>query len=163
MSPHQLAGLDTRLGYLLREVSALLHNRFSEALAAHDVSPPLWAVLITLHRGEATTPLALARRIDADPAAMTRRLDQLEAKGLVERRRDPDDRRSVVLEMTPAGERLVPKLSAISSQITNAALEGVSPGERTRLVRALRRMLENVRPAEGRDASGSEVLERASA
>ncbi len=161
MTPDPPAGLDTRLGYWLREVSNLLHERFAETLAAHDVSPPLWAILITVQRGEAGTPAALARRLDTDPAVMTRRLDQLEARGLILRRRKPEDRRSVEIALTAEGAALVPQLAAISSELTDAALGGVSHGERTRLLRALRRMHQNLKAAD--EAHSEAQLARASA
>ncbi len=158
MAQDPLVGLDSRLGFWLREVSNLLHGRFADALAARDVTPPLWAILITLKRGEADAPAALARRLDADPAAMTRRLDQLEAKGLIRRRRSTEDRRCVGIQLTEQGEALVPELADISSRLTDDALDGVSEGERTRLLRALRRMHQNLK-----DLKGDAGAEQASA
>ena len=147
-APAAPASLDQRAGYWLREVSNALHGRFSEELATYRITPPLWAILITLFRGEADTPAALARRLRTDAAGMTRRLDQLENKGLVVRQRNGSDRRSVVLEMTPAGERLVPKLAAISSRLTEEALQGVSKADRGRLLKTLRRMAQNLETEE---------------
>jgi Transcriptional regulators len=54
---------------------------------------------------ETLTAGALADMLDLSPSAMTNRLDRLEEDGLVSRARDTEDRRSVLVSITPRGER----------------------------------------------------------
>jgi len=72
--------------------------------------------------------LALARHIDQEPAGLSRLIADLESKGLVVRRRDPDDNRRVLVAATPAGQALVARaqprllagIEAVSSRLTRA-------------------------------------------
>src|SRR3712207_7498366 len=63
----------------------------------------------TLFRSEPWTvpPSALARTLMLSPAGMTNRIDRLAAAGLVERAADPDDRRSLLVVLTPKGRTVV--------------------------------------------------------
>jgi DNA-binding MarR family transcriptional regulator len=74
---------------------------------------------------------------------MTRMVDRLEAKGLVERRRCPDDRRLINLELTEAGKALFPKMKAISATVQNRFLRGFSKVEVRQLEEFLGRILQN--------------------
>ncbi|MBO0693547.1 MAG: MarR family transcriptional regulator [Acidimicrobiaceae bacterium] len=69
-------------------------------------SSHLRALFILLHEPEAT-PGTLAKAADLNPASVTAMIDQLEAQGLVERRRDTHDRRSIQISLTPAGRAKV--------------------------------------------------------
>ena len=74
---------------------------------------------------------------------MTRMLDRLEAKGLVSRRRCPNDRRLVKIELTEAGRLALPKMRKCSVQVLNRFLRGFSPTEARQLESFLVRMLQN--------------------
>lgn len=144
MDPLLPEGLDGRAGFWLREVSNELHERFSAELARYEITPPLWAILLTLYREEAKTPAGLVRRLHADPAAVTRRLDRLQRMGLVRRTRSRRDRRSVGLALTDSGRDLVPRLSDLSTGIMETAFADISKADRTRLIHLLQRMLQNL-------------------
>ncbi len=72
-------------------------------LAAHDVSMWGYVVLNALDRSPVRTQAALADAIGADKTRIIGTLDELQARGYIERRPDPDDRRVRLLEITPAG------------------------------------------------------------
>lgn len=71
-------------------------------------STHLRALFILIREPEAT-PGTLAKAADLNPASVTAMIDQLEAQGLVERRRDTHDRRSIQISLTPAGREKVEK------------------------------------------------------
>ena len=75
---------------------------------------------------------------------MTRMVDRLEAKGLIGRRRCPDDRRLVNLELTEAGLAALPKLRECSVRVLNHFLRGFTQEEARHLESFLGRMLQNV-------------------
>ena len=75
---------------------------------------------------------------------MTRMIDRLEAKGLVNRRRCPEDRRLMKLELTEAGLAALPKLRACSVRVLNRLLQGFSLAEARQLEGFMVRMLQNV-------------------
>jgi DNA-binding MarR family transcriptional regulator len=70
-------------------------------------------------------------------------VDRLEAKGLISRRRCPDDRRLVKLELTEAGLTALPKLRQCSIRVLNHFLKGFTQAEARQLESFLVRMLQN--------------------
>jgi DNA-binding MarR family transcriptional regulator len=86
-----------------------LEKRFRQAmeetLEDHGLSYGEWRVLCKLHSAHdyTSTPGDLSAKLELSSGAMTNRLDRLEEDGLVERRRDPDDRRGVRVVLTEAG------------------------------------------------------------
>jgi DNA-binding MarR family transcriptional regulator len=75
---------------------------------------------------------------------MTRMIDRLEAKGLISRRRCPDDRRLVKLELTEAGLAALPRLRECSVRVLNHFLRGFTQAEARQMESFLGRMLQNV-------------------
>jgi DNA-binding MarR family transcriptional regulator len=134
-------GLRDHVGYWLRRLSDEVHTSFERQLAAHDVTVAQWNVLVTVYRGDATTTGEAARFIGIDPGAVSRLVDRLAAKKLITRSADPQSRRSLRLELTPAGQALVPVLIGIADQNDTAYFGGLPPTEQTELVRLLRQLL----------------------
>lgn len=79
--------------------------------------------------------------IDAGP--MSRLLDRLEAKGIVQRVRDELDRRQVNVELTPKGSALYPQIMEIITRVNGRFLDGFSPAEAAQLQAFLQRLLAN--------------------
>ena len=134
-------GLRDHVGYWLRRLSDEVHTSFERQLAAHDVTVAQWNVLVTVYRGDATTTGEAARFIGIDPGAVSRLVDRLAAKKLITRSADPQSRRSLRLELTPAGQALVPVLIGIADQNDTAYFGSLPPTEQTELVRLLRQLL----------------------
>ena len=134
-------GLRDHVGYWLRRLSDEVHTSFERQLDAHDVTVAQWNVLVTVYRGDATTTTEAARFIGIDPGAVSRLVDRLAAKKLITRSADPQSRRSLRLELTPAGQALVPVLIGIADQNDTAYFGSLPPTEQTELVRLLRQLL----------------------
>ena len=81
-----------------------MRRQIEQAMTAHDLTAAQWYPLWKLKRDGPGTAQELARDMDIDAGAMTRLIDRLAAKGLVERLRSATDRRVVMLTLTPAGE-----------------------------------------------------------
>jgi len=112
-------------------------------ISALEVSAAQYVIILTLAEQEANSSAQLCKSFSYDPGAMTRMVDRLEAKGLVERRRRTDDRRQIDLELTDAGKALFPKMKALSMQVQNRFLRGFSKAEARALEGFLNRMLDN--------------------
>ena len=130
-------------GALITQVGQRLRTVTDAAFGAYDLTSQQAALLLHLARGEGS-PIQLAAQLGTDTAGMTRLLDRLTAKGLVVRTRHPADRRSVVVELTPEGRALVPKLGPVFGQVTTQLLDGFSVEEIRELTGFLRRMLGNL-------------------
>jgi DNA-binding MarR family transcriptional regulator len=132
-------------GSLLNQVARDLRTATEVLLAPYDLTAQQAAALmLTSVRGSAS-PNQLTSELGTDTAGMTRLVDRLEAKGLVRRARHPEDRRSVVIELTPAGRALLPNLPPVFGQVTSRLLGGFSAEEITVLTRMLQRMQANLR------------------
>ena len=101
------------IGYWVGSLASAFRKGLADELAPFDVSPVQWAILEMCYRGEANTPSGLARVIPVDTAAISRHLDKLKDKGLINRRRSPRDRRSIRVGLTAAGRELALKLDSL--------------------------------------------------
>jgi len=128
------------IGYLLKLSHSLMHEAASAAFAGHDVSFIQWIVLTKLREGTLNAS-DLCRTMRYDNGALTRLLDQLEARGYVERERSQADRRVVELRLTPAGRRKVTQLMPLLVDCLNSSLASFSKAEFSELVRLLDKLI----------------------
>ncbi|MFG2334652.1 MarR family winged helix-turn-helix transcriptional regulator [Streptomyces sp. NPDC048604] len=140
------SGLRDHLGYWLRRLSDEVHGRFERELAQHDVTVSQWAVLITVHRGDATTTREVARYMDIDAGAVSRLVDRLAAKGLMTREPDPASRRTLRLALTDTGRDLAPRLAEIADRNDAHFFAGLDPAQRHQLEEWTRRVLGEAHP-----------------
>lgn len=131
------------IGYLIGHTRKALLEEMDRELAPLDVTGAQFIIISQLARGRATTAAEFCKGMVYDPGAMTRLLDRLEQKGLVNRSRLPGDRRRVTLELTDAGKALCPKMNAIVVRVLNHFLTGFSKSEVRELEGFLHRMLAN--------------------
>ena len=129
--------LDGSLGYWLHRLDGAMRVKFEQRLAPHGVTPSEWSIL-TLCFQKCVCPADLARSLGQKPPLVTRWLQSLEKKGLVERTADPVDRRFWKVRLSPSGEHLVPSLRAISKGVNEETLEILEPADRERFLRLLK-------------------------
>jgi DNA-binding MarR family transcriptional regulator len=133
-----------RLNHLDRVSNAAIEARLGE----HGLSRGEFDVLATLRRGGepyTLAPTALARWMMLSSAAMTNRVDRLEAAGLVERRPDPGDRRGVLVALTLDGKRVVDAAVADHVENERRLLEPLTAEEQQTLNALLRKLLLGLR------------------
>jgi DNA-binding MarR family transcriptional regulator len=121
-----------------------LAREIEKALAAHGLNSASFDVLATLRRSgppHRLSPGELIATTMVSSGTMTNRLDQLEKAGLIERSHNPDDRRSVIIALTPKGFALVDE--AVASHVANQhrLVEGLGVEERSALDGLLRKFL----------------------
>ena len=132
------------MGYLLRRVYAIMHERIESAFAGHDFTLMQWIVLIYLRDGIARTASDIAREFRHDSGALTRVIDRLERRGLVERRRSAADRRAVELALTPLGRHTVESLLPVVVAQLNLALAPFTRDEFAQLRSLMLRLVEHL-------------------
>ncbi|SEL57633.1 transcriptional regulator, MarR family [Sphingomonas palmae] len=136
---------DTSIGYLLRANHQLGYAQLDRVCADYGITGIQWSTLIAIHFGM-TNCAALARDLAHDKGAMTRVIDVLEAKGLVQRDRDDADRRLVNLSLTPEGNAVAMRCRDGVIALWNAVLADWSADETASLIaqlQKLRRTLEH--------------------
>src|SRR5262245_6187578 len=119
--------------FLLAQIGAHAAARFAERLAPSGLTPAHAGILWNLGSHPDMTQRALAELLGAFPSRLVLLLDELEGKGLLERRPDPKDRRSHALRLTAAGRGQLEKLGTIARQHQDDLCAALSDAERNQL------------------------------
>jgi len=128
---------------LLHQVARTITTELDRRFASLDVTTQQAALLLNVCSGEAS-PSQLMHAVGTDTAGMTKLLDRLEAKGLVRRRPNPGDRRSVLVEPTERGLALAPQLTPVFGEVARQAFDGFTDEEAAHLSFLLRRIAANL-------------------
>lgn len=142
-----LKGPAESLGVLLGLVRSEIVRAMEAELAAQDIDLRFTQFLI-LKRLARLGPMSaseLARSVELDGGAMTRQLDQLEAKGFLRRTPHEQDRRALRIELTDAGNALWQQLTDCNDRVLEAAQRSLSQTEREQLHDYLERVLHALR------------------
>jgi MarR family transcriptional regulator, transcriptional regulator for hemolysin len=132
------------LGLHLTRVSRIASRAFDDALAEAGGSLPVWLVLISLKSGQLASQRELAEAVGIQGATLTHHLNAMESAGLVTRRRDPENRRLHVVELTPAGDALFFRLRGVATAFDQRLRTGLSAEESSQLETLLTRLRDNV-------------------
>lgn len=133
--------LTQSVGFSINKARNLLVVEMDTALKDLDITTQQMGILLSLRRGIATTPFELSRLLGIDTGLMTRMLDKLEAKGLLERSRSIEDRRVVNLQLTKEGEAVADQLPHIVPVVLNRRLKKFTKAEFEELRRLLNKFL----------------------
>jgi DNA-binding MarR family transcriptional regulator len=130
------------LAFLLSQVGIHASRRFAERIAAADLNPPLFRILNLVDAAEGRSQQAIGAAIEVPPSRMVALVDELEQRGLVERRPDPKDRRVRALFLTTKGRRSLARGREIAAQHEQELTRGMAPADRKRLVDLLQRIVD---------------------
>lgn len=117
------------IGYLLKRSQRLMQENVEGLFADQGFTLQQWAVMMHIRDGMALTVADLCRELHHDSGAMTRLIDQLEQRELIERRRNSQDRRVIELSLTDKGSEVIVRLIGIVSDALNVALDGFTRDE----------------------------------
>jgi DNA-binding MarR family transcriptional regulator len=129
------------IGYLLKRAHGLLMERAEAAFENHDITFSQWVVLLRLRDGMGNTAAELCRGVGHDSGALTRMLDQLEARDLIERTRSKQDRRIVELSLTKKGHAMLDSLIPLTVDKLNDALQDFKATEFREFLRLLEKLI----------------------
>ena len=132
------------IAFLISDVSRLMRRRFDERARLIGVTRTQWRVLKFLQRGEGINQGGLADLLEVEPISLCRMIDRLEDGGLVERRRDPKDRRAWQIFLTDRSRPLLRDLATISEELLGTALAGISERDHDAAVAVLERIYSNL-------------------
>lgn len=121
-----------------------MEQDFAKRLQSTEMTRGAYAVLSAIHHDKKATPAELANYLGVDGAAVTRHLDRIEKKGLIQRNHSTKDRRSIHVGLTEEGIRVVRQGRADSQATNEKFTAGLTAAEVDHLQSTIRAMLANV-------------------
>jgi MarR family transcriptional regulator, lower aerobic nicotinate degradation pathway regulator len=119
--------------FLLKKLGMAAKEQSLDAYEAAGVHPYHYAILTLLDEGGRDTQGAIADALGYDRGQLVGLLDEMEESDLVERRRDPDDRRRQIVQMTPVGKKTLGKLRTVSRRLDDEFLAPLDEEQRREL------------------------------
>lgn len=132
------------VAFLIADVSRLMRRRFDERARRIGVTRPQWRMLFTLARNEGANQGMLAELIEVEPITLCRMVDRLQDAGLVERRRDPEDRRAWRLYLTDKAHPILLQLQALGAALFEESMDNIDEADRAHLSAMLVRIQRNL-------------------
>jgi DNA-binding MarR family transcriptional regulator len=141
--PEELVASPT---FLLKRLGFAAKERAMQAYEETGLHPYHHAVLLVLGEGSRETQGEIADALGYDRGQLVGLLDELEERGYVERRRDPNDRRRHLVRLTPDGKKMLRQLRSLARRIEDEFLAPLSDRERSDLHALLLRLAEKHEP-----------------
>lgn len=133
----ELLGL---VGYNLRRAYLVVQSLFDDRMEKHDLRQAEFSVLVVVKDNPGINQKALAVALVVAPPNLATLLDRLEARGLLTRQRNPDDKRAQLVELTAQGTRLCGRSLKAAAEADDAAVGRLSAAEREQLKVLLRKI-----------------------
>ena len=121
------------VAFLLAQLGHHATEKFSERIAALDLTPPQAGILRVIFAAPGRSQQALSTELKLLPSRVVAFVDELEDRGLIERRPNRDDRRQYALFLTADGRDLMHKLSRLARQHERALTGGLDDSQRAQL------------------------------
>jgi DNA-binding MarR family transcriptional regulator len=128
------------LAFLISQVGAHGAVKFAERLAPLNLTPPHAGILKVIKQADGLSQQALGETLGMFPSRLVMMLDELEQRGLVERRDNPADRRSYALHLTKAGRETLEQIGRIAREHQDALCAALDESERAQLTNFLTRI-----------------------
>jgi DNA-binding MarR family transcriptional regulator len=127
-------------GYLLARLGESSRRRFHKALEPEGLHPRDFGVMTMVAAQPGMSQQLLHEKTGIDPSSMVAVIDELEAKGLAERRPDPNDRRARTIFLTARGLQTLERVRALASELQREFFAALSAKERDTLFGLLRKL-----------------------
>lgn len=122
---------------VLHDVARLLRTRFDQRARARGMTRAQWVILARLSRQPGLSQNELAGLCEVEPITVARLVDRLEARGFVERRPDPGDRRVNRLHLCPAAQPILEEIASYKELLHEEIFAGLGEKARAALLDAL--------------------------
>ncbi len=123
--------------FLLTQVGTHAANRFAERVAELGVTPPQVGLLRHIASNAGLSQQAVAEHLGMPPSRIVGLVDDLESRNILERKRDPQDRRNHALHLTPQGMKLLADLAVVGKEHEAEITAALDERHRSALRRAL--------------------------
>jgi DNA-binding MarR family transcriptional regulator len=128
------------VGFLASSVGYAVGRRFHQMLAPLELEPREFALLRSVAAAEGQSQQAIGERLQIPPSRMVAFVDALERRGLLERRQNPNDRRTRALYLTAQGREVLAQAFVLATGLENDLCAELTNDEREQLIELLRRV-----------------------
>jgi DNA-binding MarR family transcriptional regulator len=135
--------LKKHIGFWMRLISNHVSHAFARKLDAGGVTVAEWVVLREMYESGRIAPSDVAARTGLTRGAISKLVDRLVEKKLVLREDRTDDRRYQNVELSVAGEKLVPRLGALADENDDEFFNELSARERATLLAILKKLVQS--------------------
>jgi len=132
----------TKPGYLFRRMQQIAVAIFMEECRAFDLTPVQYAALVAIQTHPGIDATRLSAVIAFDRSTLGSVIERIEAKGLIERKPSPDDRRIKLLYLTRAGAALLREIVPAVDRAQARMLEPLKPADRKTLMALLSQLVD---------------------
>jgi DNA-binding MarR family transcriptional regulator len=142
MTSEPISQLEDHTGYWLRCLSNFVSGNFALRLEGQGVTVAQWVVLRALYGREPMALMTAAGEVGVDASTLSRMVERLVQKGLVERVTDPADRRGVKLSLSDAGAAMVPELARLADDNDAQFFKSLSDEQRRLFLKLIHQLLD---------------------
>ena len=129
---------------VLNDVARLMRTRFDQGARLYGMTRAQWIILARLQRQPGISQNEMANICEVEPITVGRLVDRLEARGMVERRPDPTDRRIRRLHLLPAAEPILVEIARYRNQMLEQTTAGMDAATLNALVDGLLQLKDNL-------------------
>ena len=126
--------------FLLHDVARIMRTRFDQWARGYGLTSAQGVILVRLERQPGLSQNEMAAICEVEPITVGRLVDRLEARGLIERRPDPSDRRVRRLHLLPSAKPVLADIQAYKAELTDMLTAGLKPGALDEMVDVLLHM-----------------------
>lgn len=144
------------LGFDIADTALAMRRAYDSRASRLGMTRSQWRCVKRIEREPGLRQVELAERLDMEPITLCRLVDRLEEAKLVERRRDPADRRAWRLWLTDEAAPLIEKLTVLATDLGEEAFLGIDPSQIETVRAVLQRVRDNLaRPVHGADKASA--------
>jgi len=140
-TPSEILNLAENVSFLLGNTNLLKDRLLDQHLAEEDITAAQAKALFKMHFFNINRPSDICKSLGVDGSAVTRMLDRLEKKELIARSPDPNDRRSLLIEVTDKGRDVIDRAVPLAVNAREELVSALSEDEIQQLKQILRKIL----------------------
>lgn len=129
--------------YTINRLLVKIKKNMAKQIKSYDVTLEQWSLLTRLWKCDSISQTELAIRTNKDLPTVTRSLDKLIKKGLIEKKANPNDSRAYLIYLTEEGRKLEEPLDSIAQEVENKILENLNPSDVVMLKKILKSISDN--------------------
>jgi DNA-binding MarR family transcriptional regulator len=144
--------------FLLHDLARIMRTRFDQWARTYGLTRAQGMILVRLERQPGLSQNEMAAICEVEPITVGRLVDRLEARGLIERRSDPHDRRIRRLHLLPSAKPVLADIQAYKAELTALLTAGLEPDAVETMVNVLLHMKSKLttEPADGESGAAGE-------